>query len=492
MIFGLKNKFRLIITLSLILIFGSAAFILISSSNDNLTKQVVSEAKSYASLSNKPIIEAYKLYYDSGYLKFREVLNNTLLLNSSISYILIYDANGYLLVDSRSLPLEKPVVENRQFDQAVVDAVKNARPVFVSGRDNNRINEIIYPYEDGWGNRSHAVKYFLNYEKVLSNAKNIQNRILILAISSLVLSLIFISFLVGKVILSPIETVYKGAQIISGGKLDYEIHVKTHDEVEDLASAVNKMARTLQKDIESLQMLDKLKDEFIAIASHHLRTPITVIKSYLAFLEKGRIGALNTEQLKYVKVITEHTKRLSYLIEDLVNVVHFESGNTALIRGTTDLLSVSNEVFQNYRAEAIKKGVRLSLIKPLMTLPQLKLDKQRISEVLRILIDNAIKFSKPGGFVEIAFEIGGYCLLRGYPIQKAIVLVGEGRNGKSTFLNSIGSLDVPTKGTLELENINISSLNESQLAQIRGKKIAFILPGLSSGPTEVKSGRKAR
>lgn len=405
MTFGLKNKFRLIIALFLLIVFGSVAFVLISTSNDNLTEQVVSEAKSYASLSNKPIVEAYKLYYDSGYLKFREVLNNILSLNSSISYILIYDANGFLLADSRSLPLEKPVMNNQQFDQSAEDVVKDARPVFVSSQNNNQINEMIYPYEDSWGNRSHAVKYFLNYEKVLRNAVNIQNKILILAVSSVVFSLIIISFLVGKTILNPIEAVCRGAQIITGGKLNYEINVKTHDEVEDLASAVNKMARTLQKDIESLQMLDKLKDEFIAIASHNLRTPMTVIKSYLDFLQKGRLGSLNTEQLKYVKVITEHTNRLSYLIEDLVNVVHFESGNTGLIRGATDLLFVSREVFQNYSLEAIKKGVSLNLIKPLMVLPQLKLDKQRISEVLRILVDNAIKFSKPGGFVEIAFGI---------------------------------------------------------------------------------------
>ena len=55
-----------------------------------------------------------------------------------------------------------------------------------------------------------------------------------------------------------------------------------------------------------------------------------------------------------------------------------------------------------------------------------------------------------------------------------VAILGPSGSGKSTFLNSIGSLDVPTKGTLELENINISSLNESQLAQIRGKKIGFI------------------
>ena len=55
-----------------------------------------------------------------------------------------------------------------------------------------------------------------------------------------------------------------------------------------------------------------------------------------------------------------------------------------------------------------------------------------------------------------------------------VAILGPSGSGKSTFLNSIGSLDVPTKGILELEDINISSLNESELAQIRGKKIGFI------------------
>ena len=55
-----------------------------------------------------------------------------------------------------------------------------------------------------------------------------------------------------------------------------------------------------------------------------------------------------------------------------------------------------------------------------------------------------------------------------------VAILGPSGSGKSTFLNSIGFLDVPTKGTLELEDTNISSLNESQLAQIRGKKIGFI------------------
>ncbi|MCL4365750.1 HAMP domain-containing protein, partial [Patescibacteria group bacterium] len=304
-IFGLKSKFSFVIALFLLLIFGLMAFILVQNSNDNLTKQVTSEAKSYANLSNKPIVEAYKLYFDSGYLKFREILSTLLALNTNISRVVIYDANGLLLVDSRDLPVGKPPSQNKQPDQSIITAAQGLKPLYINNKTNNQIGEIIYPHEDSWGNRSFVVKYFVSYDQVLTSVNKIKTNIIILAVFSLIISFIVISWLIGRIILNPIEIVHQGALLISQGKFDHEIEVKTRDEVEELATSVNKMAKKLQKDIESLQQVDKLKDEFITIATHHLRTPITAIKGYLSFLGKGRLGELNEEQSKYVKVITQ-------------------------------------------------------------------------------------------------------------------------------------------------------------------------------------------
>lgn len=380
------------------------AFLLIGSSNKNLTGQVTEQAKSYANLSNQPIVEAYKLYYNSGYLKFRQVFLEVLKLDENISRVQIFDANGYLLADSDFLPLGKPAQEKRGVDNTITQVIKDARPGYFY-TSTGQMSEIIYPYEDSWGNRGYAVKYFVSYGKVTETANEVMVIILIFALSSLALSVILINWLVGKYLLNPIEAVHRGALLISHGKLDYEIKVKTgEDEVEQLATAVNNMARALQTDIEALKNLDKLKDEFIAIASHNLRSPLTVIKNYLSFLKKGNKGPLNQHQLEYVNKISLSTDKLADLVEDLLSLAMLETENKGLLLAPTNLFNIAKEICRDFQEEADKKGVRLTIWPLEQPMPELKLDRGKVGKVFTNLLDNAIKFTSPGGEVTVYFE----------------------------------------------------------------------------------------
>ncbi|MCL5411523.1 MAG: HAMP domain-containing histidine kinase [Patescibacteria group bacterium] len=406
-IFGLKSKFRIIIALFLALIFGIVAFILVDNSNQSLTKQVTSQAKAYASLSSKPLIEAYGLYYDSGYLKFREIFNNLSSLNNNISRTQILDLNGNILFDSNFFDVEKPVAKLGIVDNQTLDAIRKDEPTYVGG-NNGEIAEIIYPYVDDWGGRQYALNYYISYQEVLKNSQAIRNNIILLAVSFLILSLLLISWLVGRIILDPIEKVHQGALLISQGKLGYEIKVKTKDEVEELAGAVNQMGRNLQKDIEDLEKLDKLKDEFIAIASHNLRTPLTAIAGYLDFFLKRKTGRLNKEQQQYLVNIKENTDSLSELVEDLLSVVHFESGEKGLLRGPTELPALIEAVVKDYQPLALKKGISLTFVSSHVEMPKLKIDTMKIREAVKNLVDNAIKFtSPPAGNIEVGLNLKG-------------------------------------------------------------------------------------
>ncbi|MCL4367194.1 HAMP domain-containing histidine kinase [Patescibacteria group bacterium] len=404
--FGLRNKFRIIVSLFLIVIFSVVTIVLVNNNSSSLTQRVTDQAKAYADLSNKPLADAYDLYFNSGYLEFKDSFTNILNLDKNVTRIQILDTSNNILFDSEDLNQLTPPSKKTITEDYVLTAIKQTEPTYIYAENGQHIQQIIYPTYDNWGGRRYTIRYFVSYDEVLRSATVISYIIISIAATFLLLSFFSISLLVNKVIINPIEKVAKGATLISSGVFDHSISVNTHDEVEDLATAVNKMAQTLHKDITSLQEVDKLKDEFIAIASHNLRTPLTIIKGYLSFFKNGQTGELSTEQFRYVNLVSENVNQLDSLVEDLLSVVYFESGNTSLIKKPTNLLDIAEEAMRLYQQAAVDKTVLLVLQPPIRPIPIINLDQTRISQVMKNLLDNAIKFSRPGSEVSIAIEVG--------------------------------------------------------------------------------------
>jgi PAS domain S-box-containing protein len=145
---------------------------------------------------------------------------------------------------------------------------------------------------------------------------------------------------------------------------------------------------------------DRLKTDFISLASHQLRTPLTAIKLYSQMLESGMAGTINQEQQEYLKVIISATKTMNQLIKSLLNITRIEAGSIEVVAREVDVTNVIKELCMQFEPEAKQKGIKLEA--HINTkLPPLNTDPLLVKEVCSNLISNAIKYSPSGGKVTI-------------------------------------------------------------------------------------------
>jgi len=182
--------------------------------------------------------------------------------------------------------------------------------------------------------------------------------------------------------------------------LMYE-RVKHFSEI--LRKEVERQTKELREANIRLKQLDKAKSEFISIASHQLRTPLTAIKGLVSMALEGFWGPLNEEQKKHLKEVYNSGERLLKLIEDLLDVSRIESGKMEFEFQSVNLYNLTKEVAEELKPQAKKKGLYLEVVLPRKKLPNVKADPLKIRQVIQNLIDNSIKYTLRGG-VRIRFK----------------------------------------------------------------------------------------
>jgi len=159
-----------------------------------------------------------------------------------------------------------------------------------------------------------------------------------------------------------------------------------------------KVLRKLKTSNDKLKALDQAKDEFISMASHQLRTPLTSVKGYLSMLEEGDAGKLNSTQYKFIDQAFISSQRMVYLISDLLNVSRLKTGKFVIESKPTYLPDVvETEIAQLY--ETVKaRGLIMEYKKP-TKFPTLMLDEIKIRQVIMNFADNAIYYTPKGKIV---------------------------------------------------------------------------------------------
>jgi signal transduction histidine kinase len=158
----------------------------------------------------------------------------------------------------------------------------------------------------------------------------------------------------------------------------------------------------IQRAYEELSELDQLKSEFVAIASHELQTPLTVILGYASFLKADVTGAAS-EQLD---AVLRSALRLRSLINDMVNLRHIETGEAELELERLSLNELVTTITAEFAslAEARKQSVNIKLASQP---PMVEADRQKLHLVLANLLSNAIKFTPERGCIQVAVETKG-------------------------------------------------------------------------------------
>lgn len=169
-----------------------------------------------------------------------------------------------------------------------------------------------------------------------------------------------------------------------------------------LKEQVERATHELKNANEQLKSLDKLKDEFLSIASHDLRTPMTAIRSYLWMVLNGRAGEIKNPTMKrYLDITYSSSERMIALINDLLNVSRIEAGRVEMNFEEAALKPIVDQVFAEIMSKASEKAIELKY-DGVPKLPLVVIDKQRFPEILQNLVGNAIKFTKEKGTITIS------------------------------------------------------------------------------------------
>jgi PAS domain S-box-containing protein len=157
-------------------------------------------------------------------------------------------------------------------------------------------------------------------------------------------------------------------------------------------------------DITREKRVEKLKSEFVSLAAHQLRTPLSGIKWTLRMLLDGDLGPLNKDQLDLLEKTYQSNERMIDLINDLLNVTRIEEGKFLSKFSPIQLEDLCQKITDSQREEISKKEIDFGLILPKKKLPLIMGDVEKIELVVRNLLDNAIKYTKKGGKVIISLR----------------------------------------------------------------------------------------
>jgi PAS domain S-box-containing protein len=157
-------------------------------------------------------------------------------------------------------------------------------------------------------------------------------------------------------------------------------------------------------DVTREKEIERMKTEFVSIAAHQLRTPLSAIKWTLKMLLGGDLGKITDTQRDFVGKTYQANERMIDLINDLLDVTRIEEGRYLYKPVLTNLETIVEFVVKSQKEELEKKNLKLEYKKPKKELPKIMLDVDKIRLAIQNIIDNAIKYTKPGGWIEVSFK----------------------------------------------------------------------------------------
>jgi signal transduction histidine kinase len=158
--------------------------------------------------------------------------------------------------------------------------------------------------------------------------------------------------------------------------------------------------RQLKESNAKLKALDEAKDDFISMASHQLRTPLTSVKGYLSMVMEGDAGEVNETQKNMLGQAFFSSQRMVYLIADLLNVSRLRTGKFVIETAPVNLAKVVEEEIGQLKETAKSRSLTLEYKKP-DSFPDLMLDETKIRQVIMNFCDNAIYYTPAGGKIKV-------------------------------------------------------------------------------------------
>ncbi|MCK4355066.1 HAMP domain-containing histidine kinase [Candidatus Parcubacteria bacterium] len=198
---------------------------------------------------------------------------------------------------------------------------------------------------------------------------------------------------------------------------------------------------------EEAEILSQAKSEFISMASHQLRTPLTAIKGYTSMMLEESYGKIEPRGKRVLSNVLISSDRLVKIVEDLLNISRIELGRMKLEKQFTDMKEMIDSIYKEMEARAKEKNLKLVWKKPKTVFPKLNIDALKIRQVIYNIVDNAIKYTKTGK-IKIELQKQGSNLLitisdtgRGFSEKdrnKLFELFSRGDAGTNIFVEGTG------------------------------------------------------
>jgi two-component system sensor histidine kinase BaeS len=206
--------------------------------------------------------------------------------------------------------------------------------------------------------------------------------------AGVVLSLV-LGWLFSRQIVRPLDSIAEAAHNVAKGNLEQKIDTKGYDEIQDLGTSFNNMAATLRQDRD-------LRRNMIADIAHELRTPISVLQGNI----EGIIDGVLPDNRETLDILHGETLELGRLVEDLRTLSLAEAGQLKFDLQPVDLGKLSTKVADSFNAVAASHKTEIKLDIPL-NIDAVRADADRTAQVLRNLLDNALKYGPEGSIVEV-------------------------------------------------------------------------------------------
>ncbi|MEK7644850.1 MAG: ATP-binding protein [Patescibacteria group bacterium] len=170
---------------------------------------------------------------------------------------------------------------------------------------------------------------------------------------------------------------------------------------------IESLAKDLAKANDRLKELDGLKSEFLSIASHQIRAPITAIKGYASLIMEENFGKVSPELRSAVEVIFESSKSMAIMVDDFLNISRIEQGRMKYDLTVTDLSALATQVVDELKPTVEKKGLTISLTFDKKANYDARIDAGKIKQAVTNLVDNAVKYTPKGSISVNLARSGG-------------------------------------------------------------------------------------
>jgi two-component system, OmpR family, sensor kinase len=241
------------------------------------------------------------------------------------------------------------------------------------------------------GRRARVAFYSIGFEDVQANVTFVRERVLIATAGAFVIALLggfFVAMRLGR----RLGRLERGARHVAQGRFMDPLPVTSKDEIGQLTDTFNRMQ-------EQLRQVDVARKEFIATASHELRTPIFSLGGFVELLQDEDLD--EETRREFLETMGEQVERLQKLSVDLLDLSRLDSGSVELHREPVDLAELTRSVAGEFRPRLSEHGTDLVLDVPDEG-PSAACDRERVAQIMRILLDNALRHTPEGTDVTVS------------------------------------------------------------------------------------------